>query len=919
MTGVDKLHQQNITGQGVTIALIDSGLDYLHPGLGGGFGTGFKVSGGYDLVGDDWKRGLPANPSADPYTECSFHGTHTSGIAAGNDTRTGYVGAAPGANIHHYRIIGCDTRNTLLDSDIITKAILMAYENGAEVISISLSLSKGPYPDDPVSEILSRITTEGRTVCVVAVGNNGPNGTFSADAPASAKGVLSVGTVNSLSTIESRPRARMSLVVQSLERGNSDTAISNETMAEFMWTPATPKGRFPEKIEVLSLGLLIGKEFENACKLFNSSIALPSSVVILVRRGGCGFSEKLQNVANAGGRYVLIYDDQAYKHQYDNPDDLSQTMDQLLEFENNTPGIHAAGFVSAETAETWLTFASSAAQSNSKMLIYVNMDSNLTFTPFFACKPPSLAPGRINGKSTWGPSGDASIMPLVVAPGGNMVSTLPRSWGGYGVLSGSSMAAPYVAGCVALLKQARPELKAREIVNLLATTAMPVQFSDGTTKDYHFLSPVWHQGGGLIQPSAAVEASVLPDVPNVSFNDSDFFVGVRTFEVRNIGTMEVLYDLFAYGTDAKTSYSRNTGLGDLSLSAATVLSRWPSPKGGFVSWGWKSPLAEKQFLETVRGPLEYSDLHASVVVKPNSLRLKPGQSANVSITVTGLNNLTSPSVSARCPLWGGYIAMRSAANTSDNDAQPKKNLTHFIAYGGVACALRDIVVLADHSTDNGRASELLSSNYTSSNYTEAKDDNKDLSIEDPQRLQGTFLAAATEADQYSPKFVATPISSMDEFTIPSPQVQSVAGFAMTGKPASRGQLPLLPTLNLKFDLSTRALTIDVQMLKNATESVNLGPAFSHEVTRRPGGFNRANNVYQPWHGQLADGTWVDAGIYRFRVCALRTWGNMDKPQDYRDCVETEAFQLNYDSDRQTKDLSKGMEQCGFFDEKPLKR
>ncbi|EEB90703.1 hypothetical protein MPER_11053 [Moniliophthora perniciosa FA553] len=54
MTGVDKLHAQGITGEGIKIGVIDTGVDYMHPALGGGFGPGFKIAGGYDFVGDDY-------------------------------------------------------------------------------------------------------------------------------------------------------------------------------------------------------------------------------------------------------------------------------------------------------------------------------------------------------------------------------------------------------------------------------------------------------------------------------------------------------------------------------------------------------------------------------------------------------------------------------------------------------------------------------------------------------------------------------------------------------------------------------------------------------------------------------------------------------------------------------------------------
>lgn len=83
MTGVDKAHDAGVLGTGVVVAIIDTGVDYTHPALGGGFGPGFKVAGGYDLVGDGFypDSGEKA-PDADPMDYVG-HGTHVSGIIAG--------------------------------------------------------------------------------------------------------------------------------------------------------------------------------------------------------------------------------------------------------------------------------------------------------------------------------------------------------------------------------------------------------------------------------------------------------------------------------------------------------------------------------------------------------------------------------------------------------------------------------------------------------------------------------------------------------------------------------------------------------------------------------------------------------------------------------------------------------------------
>lgn len=75
--GVDRLHAKGIKGKGIKVGIIDTGVDYRHPALGGGFGPGFKVAGGYSFVNDN---GTLTN-SPDPLSTCitGGHGTHVSG------------------------------------------------------------------------------------------------------------------------------------------------------------------------------------------------------------------------------------------------------------------------------------------------------------------------------------------------------------------------------------------------------------------------------------------------------------------------------------------------------------------------------------------------------------------------------------------------------------------------------------------------------------------------------------------------------------------------------------------------------------------------------------------------------------------------------------------------------------------------
>src|SRR5690606_39425860 len=98
--------------------------------------------------------------------------------------------------------------------------------------------------------------------------------------------------------------------------------------------------------------------------------------------------------------------------------------------------------------------------------------------------------------SDLGPTGRFGATPNLVAPGVEILSTLPG--GGYGRASGTSMAAPHVAGAAALLLSLRPELTAREVSALLSTTARRLDGPD----------PV-EQGAGRLDGSATAAVAQL--------------------------------------------------------------------------------------------------------------------------------------------------------------------------------------------------------------------------------------------------------------------------------------------------------------------------------------------------------------------------------------------------------------------------
>ena len=169
-----------ITGEGVTVAVIDTGVDYTHPSLGGCLGTSCKVIGGHDFVNDD------SNPMDD-----HGHGTHVASTVAGDND---VIGAAPGASILAYKAL--DAGGGGSEANIIAAVERAVDPNGDLDFSdhadiISMSLGGFGHPDDPLSTSID-VASEAGVLSVIAAGNSGPF-PGSIMSPAGARSALTVG------------------------------------------------------------------------------------------------------------------------------------------------------------------------------------------------------------------------------------------------------------------------------------------------------------------------------------------------------------------------------------------------------------------------------------------------------------------------------------------------------------------------------------------------------------------------------------------------------------------------------------------------------------------------------------------------------------------------------------------------------
>jgi minor extracellular serine protease Vpr len=203
MTGANVVQDSlGITGAGVKVAVIDTGIDYTHPDLGGCFGTGCRVVKGYDLVGDLYDANTNPFPVPDPDPmDCAGHGTHVSGIigANGNFATGGVKGVAPGVTFYAYRVFGCVGSTS---DSVMIDAMERALNDGAQVVNMSIGAAFG-WPQWPTAMASDRLVKRG-VVVVSSFGNSGANGLYSGGAPGLGSLVIGVASFDNTSVYDRR-------------------------------------------------------------------------------------------------------------------------------------------------------------------------------------------------------------------------------------------------------------------------------------------------------------------------------------------------------------------------------------------------------------------------------------------------------------------------------------------------------------------------------------------------------------------------------------------------------------------------------------------------------------------------------------------------------------------------------------------
>jgi len=525
LIGADLVHAMGdtgYTGESITVAVIDTGIDYTHamfettgdpsaytannPNIveSGSFPTP-KVIGGYDFAGTDYDAGSddPARlipvPDPDPLDE-GGHGTHVASTVAGVDAGFG-TGVAPDALLYALKVFGAEG-----STNLVVDAIEWAIDpNGdgfiddhVDVINMSLGSSFGPaIPDDPEFLAVEAANTAG--VFVVASSGNAGNVNYVTGSPANTDSALSVAS----STTGYMTAPYVVYAGGEIPYTTSANVFASAISAEL--------------VDVADYG-------DTAGTLCSTAGVTPmTGKIALIIRGTCSFYIKINNAETLGAVAAIVY--------------------------NN-----AAGSISMATAGSSLP-AGSILQSDGIILkglapLNVVVGPDTTVKRFISPTPADT----ISDFSSRGPRGfDSMLKPEITAPGSEIFAANMGS-GNQGVsMSGTSMAAPHMAGVVALMKQAHPTWTNQQIKAALMNTA--VDLGGGTYK------VVPRQGAGRVDVLKAITTKVVAigDPKLVSLNwgllelHENSYTSKKSVTLRNFSDLPVTLDLAAAFTTTTTA------------------------------------------------------------------------------------------------------------------------------------------------------------------------------------------------------------------------------------------------------------------------------------------------------------------------------------------------------------------------------
>jgi subtilisin family serine protease len=588
--GATPLHDNGVTGEGIRVAVLDSGIDYTHRNFGGpgtltayaqAYGTApadplnttrdglfptEKVVGGWDFVGEVWPNGIdgdegPIEPDEDPI-DFGTHGSHVADIIAGASTDGTHKGVAPGAKLYAFKVCSavstaCNGFAILLGLDACLHPddpalsleassdgdLFSIVENPVDVINLSLGSGYGQIQDDK-AYVVQLLSDFGITV-VTAAGNDGDR-PYVLDSPSVAPGSLSVAETQ----VPGSKAFTVKLNAVS-NRGGVGTLQTIVNTADIAWAPVNRA--------VQGVGLFLGRGCPG--DVYPVSDTEIAGKVAVVERGFCSISEKIHRAARAGAVGVVI---------------INNVAGDPTTFSQGAGSVFVPTLVIARTDGS--TLRSLLVRSPRAQIVF----GPSLFTPLV---------GSMASTSSRGPSVSfQAIKPDIGAPGAS-VSAEAGTGAGETPFGGTSGATPVIAGAAALLQSASLAESGLywapwAIKALLMNNAEPSILINPVSQP-GVLAPITRVGSGEVRVDRAlaakafavvveppIESGAPPDIQaSLSFGYVPSLlpgpiVLMKTIEVVNLAAEP---RTFAVSRSFRYADDQSSGAVELSLSSPTLV------------------------------------------------------------------------------------------------------------------------------------------------------------------------------------------------------------------------------------------------------------------------------------------------------------------------------------------------------------
>ncbi|HOO96237.1 MAG TPA: S8 family serine peptidase [Caldisericia bacterium] len=485
----------NITGKGIKVGIIDSGLDYRHEDLGGGYGAGYKVVDGYDFTGDD-----------EFYFDGQNHGTHVAGIVAANGK---VKGVAPDASLVAFKVFSGSGRRTNVAGNI-EKAIETALLTKCDVVNMSLGAAGGNVGTLSDTIYFNAINA-GITFCAAA-GNNG------ARAPGKSKVIGYPSSIEPLISVAATDDTKH--LVIDIEDEDSNDVLPGLFDSSPEWKN--------EQYEIVDCG------YGNSDDDFKG-LDLDGKIALIgrgpVSEDKAYFRYKVIRASRHGAAGCIIYN-HSYG-PYSGGLTLTDDIDQMGSDSELIP----------TCSVTYMQGDLLKRVSSSKTKISISS---------------TYLNGRLAYFTSAGPSPDLKFKPDVAAPGMGIYSTLRtlsvansnERVSVWAEKQGTSMACPIVSGAVALLAQKFPD-ETPELYKARLMSTATLLWND-FAGDY---APLTSQGSGRIDVKSAIEAEAVFSPPGATSVAKDNKAKFE-FEMQNISnhTIEGSFRYVSLGGGTKTDF-----------------------------------------------------------------------------------------------------------------------------------------------------------------------------------------------------------------------------------------------------------------------------------------------------------------------------------------------------------------------------